>query len=61
MQGKLANLAAEAQTAQAAATSNFEWRNIKVPVTSEKIRVPLHNAAEMTAALEGAMGTGKRL
>lgn len=59
LQSKLASLAAEAQTAQAATTSSFEWRNIKVSVSSEKVRLPLHNAAEMTAVLETAMDTGK--
>ena len=57
-QSKLASLAAEAQTAQAASTSSFEWRNIKVSVSGEKIRLPLHSAAEMAATLENAMDTG---
>jgi hypothetical protein len=58
VQSKLASLAAEAQTAQAAATSSFEWRGIKAPVSQERVRVPLHNAAELAATLESAMDTG---
>jgi hypothetical protein len=58
VQSKLASLAAEAQTAQAAATSSFEWRGIKAPVSQERVRVPLHNAAELAATLESAMETG---
>lgn len=58
-QSKLASLAAEAQTAQSASTSSFEWRNIKVSVSSEKIRVPLHSAAELASTLETAMDTGE--
>jgi hypothetical protein len=58
LQSKLASLAAEAQTAQAAATSSFEWRGIKAPVSQERVRVPLHNAAELAASLEAAMDTG---
>uniref|UniRef100_A0A383WLW4 Signal recognition particle subunit SRP68 n=1 Tax=Tetradesmus obliquus TaxID=3088 RepID=A0A383WLW4_TETOB len=57
LQSKLASLAAEAQTAQAAATSSFEWRGIKAPVSQERVRVPLHNAAELAATLEAAMDT----
>jgi hypothetical protein len=58
VQSKLASLAAEAQTAQAAATSSFEWRGIRAPVSQERVRVPLHNAAELAATLEAAMDTG---
>ncbi|KAF8071382.1 SRP68 [Scenedesmus sp. PABB004] len=58
LQSKLAILAAEAQTAQAASTSSFAWRGIKAGVAQERVRVPLHAAEELSATLENAMDTG---
>lgn len=57
LQSKLASLAAEAQVAQAAATSSFEWRGLKCSLPLEKLRVPLHNAKELAATLGSAMDT----
>lgn len=59
LQSKLASLAAEAQVAQAAATSSFEWRGLKCSLPLEKLRVPLHNAKELAATLSSAMDTGR--
>jgi len=59
LQSKLASLAAEAQVAQAAATSSFEWRGLKCSLPLEKLRVPLHNAKELAATLGSAMDTGR--
>lgn len=59
--------------AQSAATSSFEWRGASHPVRHERVRVALHAAAELAAALdaplpaamdvdgEGGSGGGERL
>ncbi len=52
---------AEAQVQQSAATSSFEWRGQVHPVRHERVRVALHSAGELAAALDassGAAGAG---
>jgi hypothetical protein len=57
-QAKLASLAAEAQVAQAAATSSFEWRGLRCGLALERLRVPLHAAKELAAGIGSSMDTG---
>ena len=55
---KLAALQAEAQAQRAAQTSaSFEWRGATHAVRHERVRVALHAAAELAAALEAAGGS----
>ncbi|KAI8465561.1 MAG: hypothetical protein J3K34DRAFT_525289 [Monoraphidium minutum] len=56
LQSKLAALQAEAQVQQSAATSSFEWRGQSHPVRHERVRVALHTARELAAALEAGAG-----
>ncbi|PNW81938.1 hypothetical protein CHLRE_06g267100v5 [Chlamydomonas reinhardtii] len=46
LQSKLAALAQEAQVAQAAATSYFEWMGARHPVRNERVKLALHQAGE---------------
>ncbi|GBF97795.1 signal recognition particle subunit [Raphidocelis subcapitata] len=53
---KLAALQAEAQVQQSASTSSFEWRGQSHPVRHERVRVALHSARELEAALDAGAG-----
>ena len=48
---------AEAQVEQSAATSSFEWRGQSHPVRHERVRVALHSARELAAALDAGSGS----
>ncbi|PSC68303.1 signal recognition particle subunit SRP68 [Micractinium conductrix] len=55
LQSKLASLAAAAQAQRAAATSELHWAGESYRVREDKIRIPLTQAQELEAELEGAM------
>ncbi|KAG2435569.1 hypothetical protein HYH02_011863 [Chlamydomonas schloesseri] len=54
LQSKLAALAQEAQMAQAASTSYFEWMGTRHPVRNERVKLALHQAAEFGTQAEQA-------
>lgn len=58
-QSKLASLAAEAQSAQAGSGScSFAWRSVRTVVAQERLRGPLHAAAELVGALQAITAAG---